>query len=183
MTPCPRKIKGPLEGRLGKLLENQKSSNGAQRCHDKEECTSSRACSVTVSYKPPMLVTRVRLPACAYSGHNPEIGLNCGGQSVCEPNWLLPRSVERNAASEDRTHDLGIMRPTRYQLRYSRPNRVSTIENAMPHASSSFIVANNIHWRMQRASSMVHESNLLALAPWIDPLQTSLCGMRPGSLP
>ena len=25
-----------------------------------------------------------------------------------------------NAASEDRTHDLGIMRPTRYQLRYSR---------------------------------------------------------------
>jgi hypothetical protein len=26
----------------------------------------------------------------------------------------------RNAASEDRTHDLRIMRPTRYQLRYSR---------------------------------------------------------------
>ena len=26
-----------------------------------------RACSVTVSYKPPMLVTRVRLPACAQS--------------------------------------------------------------------------------------------------------------------
>ena len=24
------------------------------------------ACSVTASYKPPMLVTRVRLPACAY---------------------------------------------------------------------------------------------------------------------
>ena len=24
-----------------------------------------RACSVTASYKPPMLVTRVRLPACA----------------------------------------------------------------------------------------------------------------------
>ena len=26
----------------------------------------------------------------------------------------------KNAASEDRTHDFGIMRPTRYQLRYSR---------------------------------------------------------------
>ena len=30
------------------------------------------ACSVAVSYKPPMLVTRVRLPACAFAS-------NCGG--------------------------------------------------------------------------------------------------------
>ena len=28
--------------------------------------TTSSACSVAVSYKPPMLVTRARLPACAY---------------------------------------------------------------------------------------------------------------------
>ena len=30
------------------------------------------------------------------------------------------RGAITNAASEDRTHDLRIMRPTRYQLRYSR---------------------------------------------------------------
>ena len=28
--------------------------------------TNQGACSVAASYKPPMLVTRVRLPACAY---------------------------------------------------------------------------------------------------------------------
>ena len=32
-----------------------------------------------------------------------------------------------NAASEDRTHDLGIMRPTRYQLRYSRHKRIRIV--------------------------------------------------------
>ena len=31
-----------------------------------------------------------------------------------------PTTVQKNAVSEDRTHDLRIMRPTRYQLRYHR---------------------------------------------------------------
>ena len=31
-----------------------------------------------------------------------------------------PTTVQKKAVSEDRTHDLGIMRPTRYQLRYHR---------------------------------------------------------------
>ena len=31
-----------------------------------------------------------------------------------------PTTVQTNAVSEDRTHDLRIMRPTRYQLRYHR---------------------------------------------------------------
>lgn len=34
----------------------------------------------------------------------------------------LAPPAESNAASEDRTHDLRIMRPTRYQLRYRRPD-------------------------------------------------------------
>ena len=33
---------------------------------------------------------------------------------------LLPHAPKGNAVSEDRTHDLRIMRPTRYQLRYHR---------------------------------------------------------------
>ena len=81
---------------------------------------SSRACSVTVSYKPPMLVTRVRLPACAYvleAGIAAQYVYDCVCQIVFL-TWLIQK--EANAASEDRTHDLGIMRPTRYQLRYSR---------------------------------------------------------------
>ena len=35
--------------------------------HNRAEDVQS-ACSVAVSYKPPMLVTRARLPACATSG-------------------------------------------------------------------------------------------------------------------
>ena len=31
-----------------------------------------------------------------------------------------PTTVQTNVVSEDRTHDLRIMRPTRYQLRYHR---------------------------------------------------------------
>ena len=40
--------------------------------------------------------------------------------SLCEYNQLYPSHTMTNAASEDRTHDLRIMRPTRYQLRYRR---------------------------------------------------------------
>ena len=40
-----------------------------------------------------------------------------------ELRWMMSRrqhSADTDAASEDRTHDLRIMRPTRYQLRYGR---------------------------------------------------------------
>ena len=40
---------------------------------------------------------------------------------------LVQRHLSTNAASEDRTHDLGIMRPTRYQLRYSRLEDLSAV--------------------------------------------------------
>ena len=47
--------------------------------HHTHHCaTLSRACSVTVSYKPPMLVTRVRLPACAFASYSCDSGLNPG---------------------------------------------------------------------------------------------------------
>ena len=35
------------------------------KCKNKDKCTDMSTCSVAASYKPPMLVTRVRLPACA----------------------------------------------------------------------------------------------------------------------
>ena len=66
------------------------------------------------------------------------------------PNAANPKS--KNAASEDRTHDLRIMRPTRCQLRYRRPCHVQLpacrlclwVPGAAPlrrHASSaSFLV-------------------------------------------
>ena len=38
---------------------------------------------------------------------------------LASSNGGIPEGYE-NAASEDRTHDLRIMRPTRYQLRYRR---------------------------------------------------------------
>ena len=38
------------------------------------------------------------------------------------------RMIPTNAASEDRTHDLGIMRPTRYQLRYSRSEDLAIVK-------------------------------------------------------
>ena len=38
------------------------------------------------------------------------------------------KDEESNAASEDRTHDLRIMRPTRYQLRYRRPYDLDAAE-------------------------------------------------------
>ena len=34
------------------------------------------------------------------------------------PNICMEVRQNKNAVSEDRTHDLRIMRPTRYQLRY-----------------------------------------------------------------
>ena len=42
-------------------------------------------------------------------------------------------SAQNNAASEDRTHDRRIMRPTRYQLRYRRSasKKISDIRNSM----------------------------------------------------
>ena len=52
---------------------------------------------------------------------------------------------EEIAASEDRTHDLRIMRPTRYQLRYSRlavNSLLSTIHLNQPILLTSFLCSN-----------------------------------------
>ena len=49
----------------------------------------------------------------------------------------VPRN-DRDAASEDRTHNLGIMGPTRYQLRYSRSDIAKT------HMSSSCRIGSQI---------------------------------------
>ena len=46
------------------LLENARRA-GRTTANQYEMLFAVGACSVSVSYKPPMLVTRVRLPACA----------------------------------------------------------------------------------------------------------------------
>ena len=48
------------------IIGNVLNSARKRVCHVNINSILPRACSVTVSYKPPMLVTRVRLPACAY---------------------------------------------------------------------------------------------------------------------
>ena len=54
----------------------------------------------------------------------PEMQQDCRSGSVCaqlSAGAPTSRADMEHAESEDRTHDLGIMRPTRYQLRYFRP--------------------------------------------------------------
>ena len=45
---------------------------------------------------------------------------------------VLGSAAAKYAASEDRTRDLGIMRPTRYQLRYSRQCMLRAGTNQQP---------------------------------------------------
>ena len=49
---------------------------------------------------------------CAHFAHTPYAVIVC--------HWVRTPSFDDNAAGEDRTHDLRIMRPTRCQLRYCR---------------------------------------------------------------
>ena len=55
----------------------------------------------------------------------PEMQQDCRERLSLHPaeRWRAPtsRADMEHVESEDRTHDLGIMRPTRYQLRYFRP--------------------------------------------------------------
>ena len=72
---------------------------------------------------------RVHSSARASYEHNGQMSAGDWGVCVCvctndavagNAGETLGRVLE-NAASEDRTHDLRIMRPTRCQLRYRRP--------------------------------------------------------------
>ena len=49
------------------------------------------------------------------------LGPPCGPRRAVQRHEQLPTTMcQANAVSEDQTHDLRIMRPTRYQLRYHR---------------------------------------------------------------
>ena len=64
--------------------------------HNRAEDVQS-ACSVAVSYKPPMLVTRARLPACASSrGDGPQPWI---GHVVVATAPVFPAALSASAAA------------------------------------------------------------------------------------
>ena len=82
---------------------------------------TTRISGLVVEYIVAIDVTRARFPADAYA-------FDCVCfvfardilRIFCLQGAGAARGSNENAASEDRTHDLRIMRPTRYQLRYCR---------------------------------------------------------------
>ena len=61
------------------------------------------------------------------------------------------QATVKYAASEDRTHDLGIMRPTRYQLRYSRLASCPYVRAHVSQATNSLSLQHHGSMRTSRA--------------------------------
>ncbi len=69
---------GPLISSAQEVLARNPHTYWGSTCQRRPLRRGTCACSVAASYKPPMLVTRVRLPACAFSIHRPVFGFPSG---------------------------------------------------------------------------------------------------------